>query len=177
MKNKLTCHLFIASLLCGALIQAGCSGNTATPANNSSQTTARSNSARTADAPGGGGSSSSPAGVTSTHGTQAPSGDVEKDRALLDTATLDAKIASALPKAKAANASAADKKAAADAYLARGNAYRDAGNPSLYKFALADYNSVLIFDPANAEAKSKKDEIVGIYQGMGRPIPQVSNEK
>lgn len=95
----------------------------------------------------------------------------EADRALANTAEYDARIEKAAAKADASGASAADKKAAAEAYLARGNVYRDAGNPRLYKFALGDYRRALRYDPSNREAKEKMDEIVSIYQGMGRPVP------
>ncbi len=111
--------------------------------------------------------------ISSGHGSTttatAPTSGSEKPP--LETAELDAKIQKAEAKAKATGASAADKKAAAEAYLARANTYRDAGNPMLYKFALGDYRHVLRYDPNNVEAKTKMDEIVSIYQGMGRPVP------
>lgn len=173
-------RLFISAMLACAAFTAACTGNTATVPNSNGQ----GSRARADNRPTGTGTSSNAStagsGVIPSHGTapSAPAAAVsEKDRSLLDTAALDAKIASALPKAKAPDASAADKSAAAAAYLARGNAYRDAGNPSLYRFALADFNSVLIYDPSNAEAKAKRDELIRIYREMGRAIPQVSNEK
>ena len=89
----------------------------------------------------------------------------------MDTAALDAKVKIAEAKAKVAGASEADKKAAAAAYVERGNVFRDAGQPQLYKFALGDYRRALRYDPGNAEARAKMDEIVAIYQGMGRPVP------
>jgi len=66
--------------------------------------------------------------------------------------------------------------AAADAYLARGNVYWSAGQPRLYKYALADFRQVLKYDPDNDEARQKIDTIEGIYRSMGRPIPEVSQE-
>jgi hypothetical protein len=95
----------------------------------------------------------------------------------VDTSALDAKIDAALAKAKAPRASAADRKAAAAAYLERGNVYWSAGDPTLYKFALADFKRVLIYDPSNIEAASKRDEIIRIYRTMNRPVPDVSNVK
>jgi hypothetical protein len=166
-----------AALACVAFTAAGCTGNTATAPNGNTQRAAGpTNSAARGSGSAG---ASSPSGVIPSHGnpTAPPAAALEKDRTLLDTAAHDAKIAAALPKAKAEGASPADRKDAAEAYLARANAYRDAGNPSLYKFALADYNSVLLYDPSNSEARSKRDEIVDIYQQMGRPVPQLSNEK
>ena len=114
--------------------------------------------------------------LASSHGGATP-GSIEQDRALLDTSALDAKIQQAVTKAKAGNASAADKRAAADAYLERATLYWGAQNTALYKFALADYKSVLIYDPGNEEAKERMDYIISIYKQLGRPVPQVSNEK
>lgn len=94
----------------------------------------------------------------------------------IDTAIIDAKIEKAEAKAKAAGATQADKLAAAAAYLERGNVYRDAGQPVLYKFALGDYRHALRYQPDNQEARSKMDEIVSIYQSMGRPVPENGNE-
>jgi len=94
----------------------------------------------------------------------------------IDTAVLDAKIEKADAKAKAASATQADKNAAAAALLERGNVYRDAGQPVLYKFALGDYRRALRYQPDNAEAREKMTEIVSIYQSMGRPVPENGNE-
>ena len=81
------------------------------------------------------------------------------------------KIESAEAKAKSAGAGEADKRAAAAAYIARGNVYYSAGTPALYKFALGDFRRALKYDPANAEARDKMTQIVGIYESMGRPVP------
>lgn len=93
-----------------------------------------------------------------------------------DTSALDKKIEQAEAKAKAPKASDADKKAAAAAYLERANVFRNAGIPTLYKFALRDFRMALRYDPDNQEATSKRDEIVQIYQQMGRPVPDLGNE-
>lgn len=92
----------------------------------------------------------------------------------MDTATLDAKIEKA--EAKAKGGAQADKLAAAAALVERGNVYRDAGQPVLYKFALGDYRRALRYQPDNAEAREKMNEIVSIYQSMGRPVPENGNE-
>ena len=87
---------------------------------------------------------------------------------------LDTKIERAEAKAKGGNQ--ADKLAAAAALVERANVYRDAGQPALYKFALGDYRRALRYQPDNAEARAKMNEIVGIYQSMGRPVPENGNE-
>ena len=93
-----------------------------------------------------------------------------------DTAALDKKVEQAEAKAKAPRATEADKQAAAAAYLARANVFYSAGNPSLYKFALRDFRRTLRYDPANAEARAKQQQIVEIYQSMNRPVPELGNE-
>jgi tetratricopeptide (TPR) repeat protein len=167
--------LFPASALFAcALLLAACSNNPPAPASNQNANAAANS------APSGGTNTSGP-GVVSSHGggggAAAPAAsDGGSDRSLADTAELDARIKKAADKAKAPGATAADKKAAADAYLARGNVYYSAGQPRLYKYALADFRQVLKYDPENEEAKGKVDTIVSIYQSMGRPVPEVSPE-
>jgi len=97
------------------------------------------------------------------------------EKASLETPELDAKIEQADARAKASNASAADKLGAAAAYLERGNFYRDAGQPSLYKFALGDYRRALRYQPDNVQARERMEEIVSIYNNMGRPVPNNGN--
>jgi hypothetical protein len=166
-----------AFLLSSAFI-AGCSGleqNGAGPANTNGRQPAQSAS--------GGASppvSSEPSGlapgpsVATGHGgaasnrpqTSSSGGDVK-----IDTSAYDAKIKQAETKAKASNASDADKRMAASAYLERGNVYYTAGQPSLYKFALGDFRTVLRYQPDNEEARAKIEQIVEIYNSLGRPVP------
>lgn len=113
-----------------------------------------------------GGATSAPANVPAPN-SSAPSA----DKPGIPTPELDAKIAKAEEKAKAAKATDADKRAAADAYVERANVYYTAQQPSLYKFALGDFRRALRYDPKNSEAKDKMDQIVSIYQSMGRPVP------
>ena len=94
----------------------------------------------------------------------------------IDTSALDQKIEQAEAKAKAPNATQTDKRLAAAAYLERGNIFYSAGNPSLYKFALRDFRRTLRYDPNNEEARAKQDQIVQIYESLGRPVPDLGNE-
>lgn len=107
--------------------------------------------------------------------TSAPA-EAAADKPPVATPELDEKVKKAVEKANAPGASAAAKKAAAEAYFERANFFRDAGNPRLYKFALADYRRGLRLDPNNRDAKAKMDEIVMIYEGMGKPVPQLGVE-
>jgi hypothetical protein len=93
-----------------------------------------------------------------------------------DTAALDKKVEQAEAKAKAPKATQSDKMAAAVAYLERGNVFYNAGNPSLYKFALRDFRRTLRYDPNNEEARAKQQQITEIYQSMNRPVPDLGNE-
>jgi len=166
-----------ALILSAAASLAACGGQSAgPPRENARATPAAANANR-------GGASNSEIGVVSSHGggtnaaAPAPGGPAAGDRGLVDTKRLDARIKEAAAKARQSGASEAAKRAAAGAYLERGNVYYSAGRPQLYKYALADFREVLRFDPANAEAKSKLEEIEAIYRGMGRPIPNVSADQ
>lgn len=163
--------LLAPALLTCALLLATCSNNPpASPSRDNTNAAANS-------APSGGANASAPGVVSSHGGGAAPAAaDSASERSLVNTSELDARIKKAAEKAKASGASAADKKAAAEAYLARGNVYYSAGQPRLYKYALADFRQVLKYDPENEEAKGKVDTIVSIYQSMGRPVPEVSPE-
>ena len=123
-----------------------------------------------ADAPpvaiGHGGPQQQPAGGAPQPGAQPAA----------DTAALDKKVEQAEAKAKASGAAQGDKQAAAAAYLERGNVFYNAGNPSLYKFALRDFRRTLRYDPANEEARAKQQQIEEIYKSMGRPVPELGNE-
>jgi hypothetical protein len=120
--------------------------------------------------------------VTSSHGGPmgggggAPASGAGDERAQLNTAELDAKIAKAEAKAKASGASDADKKAAADAYFERGMIYFNAGNPRLYRYALGDLRRAVRYDPNNAQARQNVQTIEDIYRSMGRPVPDNGNE-
>ena len=147
--------LFVGSLLGCAALLASCGGASAPVATNTN---------RNSNAPAGnsqpslqhGTSPSANLGVTSSHGggAAAPAGGGASapSKAPVETPELDAKIEKATAKAKTSGATAADKKAAADAYLARGNFYYEAGNPMLYRYALGDFRRVLRYDPASEEA-------------------------
>ena len=167
----------VLALACGAalIIAAGCgsrsdTNNTSGTANNNSNASSAARPAATTDLPP----------VSSAHGSNPTGGSVPATNNAassskpsgIDTGALDAKITKAEAKAKAAGATQADKLAAAAAYLERGNLYRDAGQPTLYKFALGDYRHVLRYQPDNAQARERMDEIVRIYQMMGRPVPE-----
>lgn len=115
--------------------------------------------------------------VSSAHGggaappAAAPSGPAASDKPGMATPELDAKIEKAEAKAKAKGAGDADKKAAAAAFVERGDVYYSAQQPSLYKFALGDFRRALRYDPQNQEARQKMDQLVSIYNSMGRPVP------
>lgn len=95
----------------------------------------------------------------------------------MDTAALDKKVEQAEIKAKASGATQADKQAAAAAYLERANVFYNGGNPMLYKFALRDFRRTLRYDPDNAEARAKRDQIVDIYtNSLHKPVPELGNE-
>ena len=169
-------RILVLSLTCGAaLFTYACGSPSSNTNNGGAANNSNASSARATDAGAMPPVSSAHGGTSNgaASGASAPasgaSGGASKPN--MDTAALDAKIEKAEAKAKAGGASQADKLAAAAALLERGNLYRDAGQPALYKFALGDYRRALRYQPDNAEAREKMNEIVSIYQSMGRPVP------
>jgi hypothetical protein len=158
---------------CALAAACGAPGPTAKTTNTNSQASNTQTSIQHGTSP------SSDAGVASSHGGAAQPGSpaASATKPPVETPEMDAKIAKAEAKARAAGASDADKKAAARAYFERANFFRDQGSPALYKFALADYRRGLRYDPADADARGKMDEIVAIYKSMNRPVPDLGNEQ
>jgi hypothetical protein len=167
----------ILMALCSLALAALSGCNTSQPAANASNaSTARAsqsqNSPQTVVVPpvaaahGGGGGPTTP--TSSAASAEKPS---------MPTPELDAKIAKAEAKAKAPGATDADKKAAASAYVERADVYYGAQQPMLYKFALGDFRRALRYDPGNEEARAKMDQIVSIYQSMGKPVPTNGQEQ
>lgn len=166
-------HFVALSLLAAALL-ASCGGNAPAP------TAAHNSNAQAANAQTSiqhGPSASNP-GVAPSHGDSGTAGPASSAPTTppVETPELDAKIQKAEAKAKAAGASEADKKAAASAYFERADFFRGQGDPKLYRFALRDYRIGLRYDPTAREPRAKMDEIVQIYQSMGRPVPDLGNE-
>lgn len=165
-------YLAAPALLAAALL-ASCGGDAPAPtaARNSN---APANNAQTSIQHGV--NPSANLGAASSHSGAAASAASSPATAPVATPELDAKIEKAEAKAKAAGAAAADKKAAAAAYFERADFFREQGDPKLYRFALRDYRIGLRYDPTAKEPRAKMDEIVSIYQSMGRPVPDLGNE-
>lgn len=170
---------FLAAALAATAALAACGGASA-PTASKQNANGASNNAQTSLQHG-----ASPAGnpgVTSSHGGATPAGGggpatgAASTKPPVETPELDAKVEKAEAKAKAGGASAADKKAAAAAYFERADFFRDQGSPQLYRFALADYRRGLRYDPSASGPRQRMDEIVQIYQSMGRPVPELGNE-
>jgi len=164
---------FVAPALLAAALLASCGGDAPAPS-----------AARNANAPANnaqtsiqhGVNPSSNLGPASSHGGGGASGGAASTTAPVATPELDAKVEKAEAKAKAAGAGEADRKAAAAAYFERADFFRDQGDPKLYRFALRDYRIGLRYDPTAREPRAKMDEIVRIYESMGRPVPDLGNE-
>jgi hypothetical protein len=168
---------FVLALTCGAaLLASGCGTPSATNNSNtnSAAVTTSNQSSRTSNAalPPVSSAHGDSSGAAPPATSGAPNSSTQKPG--IDTAALDTKIERA--EAKAKSGAQADKLAAAAALVERGNLYRDAGQPTLYKFALGDYRRALRYQPDNTEAREKMNEIVSIYQSMGRPVPENGNE-
>lgn len=165
------------SALIACLLMAGCG---AAP---TAVTTQQNSNAAASTAQAGGGQSgaaSSNAGVISSHssaGNASAGGAATSGKPPVETPELDAKIEKALAKAKASGASAADKKAAAAAYMDRADYYWAAGNVQLYRYALGDYRRVLRYDADNEQAKERIDYLISVYQSLNKPVPENGLEK
>jgi hypothetical protein len=91
----------------------------------------------------------------------------------IDTKSFDADIANADKTLKSKPNDDASKKALAEAYYKRAVALTDARQ---YASALGDYRRTLKYDPDNAQAKQWVDQIVSIYDSMGRESPPEGQE-
>lgn len=123
-------------------------------------------------------SSGTPQSVLAHSGepTPAPSGEKPKwtqSGDPIDTAKFDAIIVAS---DRAVNTKPGDeslKKAAAKAYFDRGFALTEARQ---YAAALGDYRKALKLDPTNAEAKKWIEQIIKIYDGIGKSYPKEGEE-
>lgn len=170
MRLLTTAFACCALALGAACNPAATTENTSAPASTTGATVPANTAAPPATSPNGVPAISSAHGGATAPAPAGASGADEKPEGV-DTAALDGQITKLEAKVKAGSATATDKKTLAGVYLERANIYRDAGSPRLYKFALGDYRHVLRYDPANGEAQTKMDEIVSIYNSMGRPVP------
>src|SRR4051794_12133044 len=91
----------------------------------------------------------------------------------IDTKALDADIASAEKTFKSKPNDDAAKKALGEAYYKRAVALTDARQ---YASALGDYRRTLKYDPDNEQAKTWVDQIISIYDSMGRESPPEGQE-
>ena len=157
---------------------------TQTPGTNSNapKTQANSNTATTAAPPtivsghsSGGPTTATPTTVPAQQNGAPPAANGDEEAAAIPK-PLQEKVKQAEAKASATNASPADKIAAANALVERGNVFYEAGQPRLYKYALRDFRMAARLNPANAEAAGKRDQIIQIYESMGRPVPTLGDQ-
>lgn len=155
--------------------------NTTTPQSSTTGSTTQTTPSSTPSgempiAPAHGGGTGTPVGTSSSNSSSRAANSTGGEQGEIDTSALDAKIVRAEAKAKAKNATQADRLAAASAYMERADIFMNAGRPSLYKYALRDYRRVLRYQPDNQQARQGKETIEAIYQQMGRPVPALGNE-
>jgi len=93
----------------------------------------------------------------------------------LDLSAYDDKILEAVLREMEPRSGRSARRAVAAALAARGNFFRDQGIPSFYKYALGDFRHAVRFWPGDKDSKRKADEIVRIYESLGRPVPQNGN--
>lgn len=91
----------------------------------------------------------------------------------IDTKELDSGIAAAEVALKKDSNNDALKKKTADAYFKRAMALTDARQ---YASALGDFRRTVKYDPSNTDAKNWIDQIINIYNSMGRESPPEGQE-
>lgn len=91
----------------------------------------------------------------------------------VDVTEMTAKIEKADKELKAKPDDATAKKTLAAAYFERAFALTEAAQ---YRVALGDFRKGLKLDPSNTEAKSMHDQIISIFEGMGREVPKEGEE-
>ena len=101
----------------------------------------------------------------------APGGAVRRRKPSVATPELDAKVEKAESRREASGASEADKLAAAAAYVERGNFYRDAGTPALYKLRARRLPARAPLPTEERRGRAKSEEIVAL-QIDGAPGPR-----
>jgi len=109
-------------------------------------------------------------------GDAAPSGGKSKwtqGGDAIDTKEFDTAIATAEAAAKSKPNDDAAKKALSNAYFMRAEALKDARQ---YASALGDYRRALKNDPSNAQAKNWIEQIIMIYDSLGRESPPEGQE-
>lgn len=91
----------------------------------------------------------------------------------IDVSEMTSKIEKADKDLKAKPADAAAKKTLAAAYFERAFALTKAAQ---YRSALGDFRKGLKLDPSNEEAKSMHDQIISIFESIGREPPKEGEE-
>ena len=162
----------ITILICGGIFLAACNNasqpvssgnNTAVPQKSEKTETVIAHTTENQTAPMGNTGSAASSGKTKW--TQ--SGDP------IDTKALDYEIAKAESAVKSKPSDAEAKKSLSEAYYKRAVALTDARQ---YASALGDYRRTLKYDPDNAQAKNWVEQIVSIYDSMGRESPPEGQE-
>ena len=168
-----------ALILVSALFLVACQGSKTTPATNNNNSAQKPPAHAGQTAPQLAEGHNKPAGPPTApqSGNNANSATANAEESAKVPPALQEKVSKAEAKAKAANASASDKKAAAAAFIERGNIFYNAGDPKLYRYALRDFRIAARLDPANEEAAGKRDQIIQIYQSLGKPAPTLGEEQ
>jgi TolA-binding protein len=105
--------------------------------------------------------------------SDAPAGNPPMQKAV-DVTAMTTTIEKAEKDYKAKSTDANAKEVLATAYFTRAFALTDAAQ---YSAALGDFRKGLKLNPDDKKAKDMHDQIVGIYEGMGRPVPKEGEEK
>jgi TolA-binding protein len=164
----------IIFLSLAALISIGCGGSAPTQVNSNAnvtssapkkdEMTARSHTTE---------NQKPPMTQSNSGGSPTSSGGSPMQKAV-DVTTMTSNIEKAEKEFKAKANDAKAKETLATAYFERAFALTEAAQ---YSAALGDFRKGLKLKPDDQKAKSMHDQIVGIYESMGREVPKEGEEK
>lgn len=147
---------------------ASCTSNPPTPVQSNTNTNTQNTKPNVATSHGG-----QQGDTTTPPATQSKGGPMSGGGTPIDTSKFDSDIKQAEEKYNKAKENNDAKMTLAKAYLARANALTEARQ---YRSALGDYRRTLKYDPNNEEAKDWVNQIVAIFEQMGRDVPKEGEE-
>ncbi len=112
-----------------------------------------------------------PMSQSNSGGSSAPNSPMQK---AVDVSAMTATIEKAEKDYKAKSTDAKAKEDLATAYFKRAFTLTDAAQ---YSAALGDFRKGLKLNPNDKEAKGMHDQIISIYQSIGRDVPKEGEEK
>lgn len=154
-----------------ALISIGCNNSAPTQTNSNPSTVSTTKKEETQTVAAHTTENQKPSMTQSNSSSSSSSSPMQK---AVDVTAMTTTIEKAEKDFKAKPSDAKAKETLANAYFDRAFALTDAAQ---YSAALGDFRKGLKLNPDDAKAKEMHDQIVSIYQSMGRDVPKEGEEK